>query len=231
MSTAEKGWPARGDEPGGPMDRRGGRGSADRQRRGDDGESPYSHWSRRVQKGSSADFAGFASRDCPGRPGMTRCQPCDSLSACSRRGLALSTRAGAAARQGHLRHQLGGRGRARRLLPGAGRRHLPQVRARRDHPAGRAEREPPPAAAGRPHRLLHERQHAAGVRRRRAQNIPTLVVAAMFQKDPQVLLAHPGPGHREVRRPEEADAVRLQGGHGVLLPMDEAASSASARSR
>jgi len=27
-----------------------------------------------------------------------------------------------------------------------------------------------------------------------AQNIPTLVVAAMFQKDPQVLLAHPGQG-------------------------------------
>jgi NitT/TauT family transport system substrate-binding protein len=27
-----------------------------------------------------------------------------------------------------------------------------------------------------------------------AQNIPTLVVAAMFQKDPQVLLAHPDQG-------------------------------------
>src|ERR1700710_2624241 len=27
-----------------------------------------------------------------------------------------------------------------------------------------------------------------------AQNIPTLVVAAMFQKDPQVLLGHPGQG-------------------------------------
>src|SRR5713226_9105322 len=26
------------------------------------------------------------------------------------------------------------------------------------------------------------------------QNIPTLAVAAMFQKDPQVLIAHPGPG-------------------------------------
>src|SRR5215468_7466536 len=27
-----------------------------------------------------------------------------------------------------------------------------------------------------------------------AQNVPTLVVAAMFQKDPQVLIAHPGTG-------------------------------------
>src|SRR3977135_3530088 len=27
-----------------------------------------------------------------------------------------------------------------------------------------------------------------------AQNIPTIAVAAMFQKDPQVLLAHPGQG-------------------------------------
>src|SRR4030088_1416783 len=26
------------------------------------------------------------------------------------------------------------------------------------------------------------------------QNVPTLAVAAMFQKDPQVLIAHPGPG-------------------------------------
>ena len=43
------------------------------------------------------------------------------------------------------------------------------------------------------------------------QNIPTIVVAAMFQKDPQVLHRASRPGHREVRRPEEADAVHLQG--------------------
>ena len=36
------------------------------------------------------------------------------------------------------------------------------------------------------------------------QNIPTIAVAAMFQKDPQVLIAHPGPGHQEIRGPEEA---------------------------
>ena len=37
-----------------------------------------------------------------------------------------------------------------------------------------------------------------------AQNIPTIAVAASFQKEPQVLLAHPGPGLREIRGPEEA---------------------------
>ena len=43
------------------------------------------------------------------------------------------------------------------------------------------------------------------------QNIPTLAVAAMFQKDPQVLMAHPG-GHRKVRGPQEAHAVHLEEG-------------------
>ena len=42
------------------------------------------------------------------------------------------------------------------------------------------------------------------------QNIPTLQVAAMFQKDPQVLIAHPGPGDREVRGLEAAHAVHLR---------------------
>ena len=35
-----------------------------------------------------------------------------------------------------------------------------------------------------------------------AQNIPTIVVAASFQKEPQVLLAHPGSGGK-IRGPEE----------------------------
>ena len=41
------------------------------------------------------------------------------------------------------------------------------------------------------------------------QNVPMVPVAAMFQKDPLVLLAHPGPGHREVRGSQAADAVHL----------------------
>ena len=50
-------------------------------------------------------------------------------------------------------------------------------------------------------------------------NIPTVAVAASFQKDPQVLIAHPG--RRQARGPEEAHAVRLQGGHGQLFPVAE----------
>ena len=50
-------------------------------------------------------------------------------------------------------------------------------------------------------------------------NIPTVAVAASFQKDPQVLIAHPGV--REIRRPEDAHAVRLQGRHGQLFPVAE----------
>ena len=64
-----------------------------------------------------------------------------------------------------------------------------------------------------------------------AQNIPTVAVAAMFQKDPQVLIAHPGPGHREIRGPEEAHAVHLQGGPRELFPVAEGRLTASAKSR
>ena len=42
-----------------------------------------------------------------------------------------------------------------------------KARPRRHHYAGRAERQPPAATARRPDRVLHERQHAAGVRRGR----------------------------------------------------------------
>ena len=34
--------------------------------------------------------------------------------------------------------------------------------------------------------------------------VPTVVVAAMFQKDPQALIAHPGQGYEQLRRPEDA---------------------------
>ena len=43
-----------------------------------------------------------------------------------------------------------------------------------------------------------------------AQNVPTIAVAAMFQKDPQVLIAHPDRRHRQVHRPQTADVVRLK---------------------
>ena len=37
------------------------------------------------------------------------------------------------------------------------------------------------------------------------ENIPTLVVAAIFQKEPQVLLAHPGQGFDTLRGPQEVE--------------------------
>ena len=58
---------------------------------------------------------------------------------------------------------------------------------------GRAERKQSPAADRRPDRILHEREYAQAFDAV-AQNIPTLVVASIFQKDPQVLLAHPDQG-------------------------------------
>ena len=58
---------------------------------------------------------------------------------------------------------------------------------------GGPQREQPHPAAGRQDRLLHGRQHAAAFDAVE-QNIPTIAVAAMFQKDPQVLIAHPDQG-------------------------------------
>ena len=81
----------------------------------------------------------------------------------------LGAGAGAKPRQGPLRHQLGGRGRAWRLLPGARGRHLQEIRPRRHHRPGRAEREQPHSALRGQDRLLHERQFAAIVRCGRAQ--------------------------------------------------------------
>ena len=86
----------------------------------------------------------------PMPPAVTR----RTLLSASPPGAAIAARIGARSRQGLVRHQLGGRGRARRLLPGAGRRHLPQTRPRRHHRAGRAEREQPHPAGGRQDRFL-----------------------------------------------------------------------------
>ena len=55
-----------------------------------------------------------------------------------------------------------------------------------------------------------------------AQNIPTLVVAAIFQKDPQVLLAHPDQGIEKFEDLKKLTLLDLQGGRRVVLPMDEA---------
>ena len=49
-------------------------------------------------------------------------------------------------------------------------------------------------------------------------NIPTLAVATMFQKEPQVLMAHPDQGIREFED-LGGDAVHLKEGIAWLLPV------------
>ena len=125
---------------------------------------------------------------------------------------------GASAGPGSLRHQLGRRGRAWRLLPGARRRHLQEVWARRDHRARRAEREQPHPVAGRQARLLHERQFAANLRRGRAQ-YSGRGGGGELPEGPAG--ADRASGRRQARRPEDAHFVRLQGRHGHLFSMAE----------
>ena len=71
--------------------------------------------------------------------------------------------------QGLVRNQLGGRGRAWRILPGRGRRHLQELRARRHHRARWPQQQQSHPADRRQARFLHEREHAAVVRCRRQQ--------------------------------------------------------------
>ena len=60
---------------------------------------------------------------------------------------------------------------------------------------------------------------AAAVRASR-QNIPTVVVAAIFQKDPQVLIAHPDQGNEKFADLEEAhDASSRTEGLRDLVPV------------
>ncbi len=117
--------------------------------------------------------------------------------------------AGAGARQSVVRHQLGRRRRARRLLSGARRRHLSQARPRRDHRAGRPEREQPHPAAGRQDRFLPQRQHAAELRCRRAEH-PDHRSRRPVSEGPAGSHRASRSGHREIHRPEKPDAVRLR---------------------
>ena len=68
-----------------------------------------------------------------------------------------------------------------------------EIRARRHHPPGRPALERRHAAGRRQDRVLHGRRHD-----RRLpvgeHNIPTIAVAADFQKNPQVFMSHPGVG-------------------------------------
>ena len=97
----------------------------------------------------------------------------------------------AGARQGSLRHQLGRGGRARRFLSGARRRHIqksgldvtivpggPNINNRILLPVGKLDF----------FMSANSLQSFDAV----TQNIPTVAVAASFQKDPQIFVTHPG---------------------------------------
>ena len=59
------------------------------------------------------------------------------------------------------------------------------------------------------------------------QNIPTVEVAAYFQKDPQVLIAHPDQGIEKLQDLKNLTLVRLAGRRGDLLPMAQSRLTAS----
>jgi len=113
--------------------------------------------------------------------------------------------------KGRLRHQLAGPSRPGRLLPSPRRRHLPRSRLAVEIRQGGPQVEQPPAAARRAHRLLADRNllHAFDNQKNR---VPTVVVAALFQKDPQALIAHPGSwltsASRRSRGPRRPDRPR-----------------------
>ena len=53
------------------------------------------------------------------------------------------------------------------------------------------------------------------------QNVPTIAVAAMFQKDPQVLLVHPGQGIAKFEDLKKLTLLVSKEGHRDLLSVDE----------
>ena len=69
-----------------------------------------------------------------------------------------------------------------------------QIRPRRHDRSGRPECQQRHAAARRQDRILHGRANRA-ISLRVEHNIPTIAVAASFQKDPQIFMSHPGVGH------------------------------------
>ena len=123
-------------------------------------------------------------------------------------------------RQGVVRNQLGRRGRTWRLLPGGCRRHLQEIRPRRHHRAGRPQHQQPHPVDRRQARLLHDREHAAIVRRGRQQR-----AAGRGRRHlPEGSAGFPDPSGNQkckTRRPQAADAVRLQGRRRELFPVAE----------
>ncbi len=64
-----------------------------------------------------------------------------------------------------------------------------------------------------------------------ANNVPVVAVAAIFQKDPQVFLAHPNPKVTKLEDLKPLTLLDLEGGRRRLFPMDAIRAMASARPR
>ncbi len=101
--------------------------------------------------------------------------------------------AGADARQAELPHRLARPGRARRLLPGDRRGPLPQGAASTCElrPGGPSLNIGQLLLAGRVDMIMSNSFEAFTYVREQA---PFFTIASIFQKDPQVLIAHPGSG-------------------------------------
>ena len=95
-----------------------------------------------------------------------------------------------ARRRDHLRHQLGGGGRARRLLPGCRRRHLREIRPEGQRSSPKADQ----AMLLGGKIQFYMQGNLLGTFSAVEQDVPVIEVAAMFQKDPQIIMAHPEAG-------------------------------------
>ena len=123
-------------------------------------------------------------------------------------------RARAAAGPCRLRHRLARAGRARRLLPGARRRHLRKARARRDDQDGRPAGQRPAAPRRRPARRRDGRRAAGALRRRaeRADHRDRRDVPEESDGD------HRAPGRGEARGPQGRSRSPWRGGNTTFWP-------------
>ena len=111
-------------------------------------------------------------------------------------------------RQGELPDELARPGRAWRLLPGRRRRHLQEARLDVDAAQGGPQLEPSQLLlGGRVDMVDVERASKRSTTPR--ENLPFCASRAIFQKDPQVLIAHPGVGNDTLREAQgQADPDR-----------------------
>ena len=142
--------------------------------------------------------AGLSRRLAPAGPTLRRAYRwprfhCGRLHARCRRGwpVARGHDRGQRQRCGEGGDELAARSAARRLLSGGGDRNLRQARLGRDDPAGRsADQFATDAASGQVD--FRVASSSASAFNYAQQKLPAVVIAASFQKEPSILLSHPG---------------------------------------